>query len=83
MTAVHTTYVDQLFQQGKEAIEAGAFEKAKDSYEEVIKLRHRCMEAWNNLGVALCELHQFRRSLEAYGKINEDVRTTIAFLPDS
>lgn len=76
MTSIYVSDVDQLFDEGKVAFEAGRYEEARKAYEKVLEKDPTCVEAWNNLGVAFCELYQFRKSIEAYSKIDDSLRTT-------
>ena len=66
--------LDQLFQKGKLANESANFEEALKIYETIVKDDPNCIEAWNNLGVALCELDQYRKALDAYSIIKENQR---------
>lgn len=70
-----TSNLKKLFQDGKKAIENHTFEEAKALYEKIINIDADCVEAWNNLGLALCELDQYRKSVEAYSNINDEQRT--------
>src|SRR5262245_44086335 len=83
------TQLKDLFQKGKDALTKGKdaltkgkgtlaaeeFNKAKSLYERVTREDPNCIEAWNNLGVASCELDLHREALDAYGRIGEDRRT--------
>ena len=73
--SVDNEELKRLFQKGKEAIKEHEFEKAKGLYESITKADPACIEAWNNLGVAFCELDRYRESLKAYSRIEEDQRT--------
>jgi tetratricopeptide (TPR) repeat protein len=70
-----TNNLMELFQQGKEAIETYKFEQAKVLYERITDIDPACVEAWNNLGLALCELDQYRKSVDAYSNINDEQKT--------
>ncbi|WP_299491592.1 tetratricopeptide repeat protein [Acaryochloris sp. IP29b_bin.137] len=67
--------INQLFIEGKNARVNKYFEEAKNIYETIIQNDPNCVEAFNNLGVTLCELGRYRRALEAYLRINENFRT--------
>ena len=76
------TQLKDVFQKGKEALTKGKvtlaaeeFKKAKSLYESVTREDPNCIEAWNNLGVALCELDLYREALKKYDRIGEDRRT--------
>jgi tetratricopeptide (TPR) repeat protein len=75
MTPSGITDLKDLFQKGKDALNAREFEEARSLYESVIRDDPDCVEAWNNLGVALCELDLYREALKAYDRIGEDRRT--------
>ena len=64
-----------LFEEGKAANKQNKFEEAKNIYKSILENDPNCIEAWNNLGVTLCELDQYRRALDAYNKIKENSRT--------
>jgi tetratricopeptide (TPR) repeat protein len=76
MMPVHdASELAELFQEGKRTIEKRDFETAKNKYQRIIEIDKECAEAWNNLGLALCELDQYRESIEAYSHISEEQRT--------
>jgi tetratricopeptide (TPR) repeat protein len=89
MTPSGSTDLKDLFQKGneactkgKEALEKGEetraaeeFNKAKSLFESVTRDDPACVEAWNNLGVAFCELDLYREAIKAYDRIGEDRRT--------
>lgn len=64
-----------LFEKGKAANKEKKFEEAKNIYESILENDPSCIEAWNNLGVTLCEIDQYRRALDAYNEIKVNNRT--------
>ena len=75
MISLGSTDLKDLFQKGREALTAEEFKEAKSLYESLTREDPDCIEAWNNLGVALCELDLYREALKAYDRIGEDRRT--------
>lgn len=75
MVLQDSKYLGHLFEQGKFANKDNKLEEAKDIYESILQKDPYCIEAWNNLGVTLCELDQYRKALDAYSRIKENSRT--------
>lgn len=76
MTPSHAADMVRSFEEGRNTFKKGDYKAAVEHYAEVTTENPGCMEAWNNLGVALCELFQLRRALEAYDRIPESRRTS-------
>lgn len=71
--------MEQSFIAGKENIKARKFEEAVKNYEYLLAKNPSCVEAWNNLGVALCESFLFHKSLEAYNRIDITLRSPLTW----
>jgi tetratricopeptide (TPR) repeat protein len=70
-----STRLSDLLQEGKGYLSAQNFKKARSLYESVIRDCPDCVEARNNLGVALCGLNLYRKALDEFDRIGEDQRT--------
>lgn len=75
MVLQDSKYLGHLFEKGKVANKENKIEEAKNIYESILENDPNCIEAWNNLGVTLCELDQYRKALDAYSRIKENNRT--------
>jgi tetratricopeptide (TPR) repeat protein len=73
------TLVSNLFKKGNEYINNKKYKKAVDLFKKVLSKEPNCIEAWNNLGLAYCELGRFDDALQAYNKIDDKLKNAVTW----
>jgi tetratricopeptide (TPR) repeat protein len=65
-----------LFEDGKLSLENKDYTKAAELFNRLVQEDSSCWEAWNNLGLAYCELQKYDDAVEAYMQIRGENRTS-------